>query len=121
LVYDDSWEICDDFFFWWHEGTLQGRIKILFMECQKVTKKVLLLNGNTAARNIAYAISEEAAIYPITPLLPEGSSLILGQRRPQEPRGKKVKIHGNASRACAAGAVSRCPVLLCALTTTIHC
>jgi len=35
-------------------------------------KKYITCDGNTAASNIAYAFSEVAAIYPITPSSPMG-------------------------------------------------
>jgi len=37
-------------------------------------KKMVTIDGNTAAAHVAYALSEVAAIYPITPSSPMGES-----------------------------------------------
>ena len=34
---------------------------------EKITRKKLSMDGNTAAAHVAYAYTEVAAIYPITP------------------------------------------------------
>ena len=40
------------------------------MEKKMATKKYVTIDGNTAAAHIAYAFSDVAAIYPITPSSP---------------------------------------------------
>ncbi len=39
---------------------------------QMANKKMVTIDGNTAAAHVAYAFSEVAAIYPITPSSPMG-------------------------------------------------
>jgi pyruvate-ferredoxin/flavodoxin oxidoreductase len=69
-------------------------------------KKMVTIDGNTAAAHIAYAFSEVAAIYPITPSSPMGeyadSWASTGR---QNLFGQKVDIMEMQSEAGAAGAV----------------
>jgi pyruvate-ferredoxin/flavodoxin oxidoreductase len=69
-------------------------------------KKMVTIDGNTAAAHIAYAFSEVAAIYPITPSSPMGeyadSWASTGKKNLW---GKKVEIVEMQSEAGAAGAV----------------
>jgi pyruvate-ferredoxin/flavodoxin oxidoreductase len=69
-------------------------------------KKMVTIDGNTAAAHIAYAFSEVAAIYPITPSSPMGeyadSWASTGRKNLW---GKKVEIVEMQSEAGAAGAV----------------
>lgn len=69
-------------------------------------KKMVTIDGNTAAAHIAYAFSEVAAIYPITPSSPMGeyadSWASVGR---ENLWGKKVDIMEMQSEAGAAGAV----------------
>ena len=69
-------------------------------------EKKVTIDGNTAAAHIAYAFSEVAAIYPITPSSPMGeyadSWASTGR---QNLWGKKVEIMEMQSEAGAAGAV----------------
>ncbi len=69
-------------------------------------KKRVTIDGNTAAAHIAYAFSEVAAIYPITPSSPMGefadSWASTGRKNLW---GKKVEIMEMQSEAGAAGAV----------------
>ncbi|MFA6892447.1 MAG: pyruvate:ferredoxin (flavodoxin) oxidoreductase, partial [Sphaerochaetaceae bacterium] len=69
-------------------------------------KKMVTIDGNTAAAHIAYAFSEVAAIYPITPSSPMGeyadSWAAAGRTNLW---GKKVEIMEMQSEAGAAGAV----------------
>ncbi len=69
-------------------------------------KKMVTIDGNTAAAHIAYAFSEVAAIYPITPSSPMGEyadSWASGGR--ENLWGKKVDLIEMQSEAGAAGAV----------------
>jgi len=69
-------------------------------------KKMVTIDGNTAAAHIAYAFSEVAAIYPITPSSPMGeyadSWASTGKKNLW---GKKVEIVEMQSEAGASGAV----------------
>ncbi|MBE6021108.1 MAG: pyruvate:ferredoxin (flavodoxin) oxidoreductase, partial [Clostridiales bacterium] len=64
------------------------------------------MDGNTAAAHVAYAFSEVAAIYPITPSSPMAESMDewVSQER-KNIFGEKVKIIEMQSEAGAAGAV----------------
>ena len=81
-------------------------------------KKMVTIDGNTAAAHIAYAFSEVAAIYPITPSSPMGeyadSWASTGR---QNLWGKKVELMEMQSEAGAAGAVHGA-LAAGALTTT---
>ena len=81
-------------------------------------KKMVTIDGNTAAAHIAYAFSEVAAIYPITPSSPMGeyadSWASTGKKNLW---GKKVEIVEMQSEAGAAGAVHGA-LAAGALTTT---
>ena len=81
-------------------------------------KKMVTIDGNTAAAHIAYAFSEVAAIYPITPSSPMGeyadSWASTGRKNLW---GKKVEIVEMQSEAGAAGAVHGA-LTAGALTTT---
>ena len=43
-----------------------------------MAKKMKTIDGNTAAAYVAYAMSDAAAIYPITPSSPMGSCVTNG-------------------------------------------
>ena len=81
-------------------------------------KQRVTIDGNTAAAHIAYAFSEVAAIYPITPSSPMGeladSWTSTGRRNLW---GKSVEIMEMQSEAGAAGAVHG-SLVAGALTTT---
>ncbi|MGN1001460.1 MAG: pyruvate:ferredoxin (flavodoxin) oxidoreductase [Oscillospiraceae bacterium] len=69
-------------------------------------RKLKTMDGNTAAAHVAYAFSEVAAIYPITPSSPMAESM--DEWVSQDRRnifGEKVKIVEMESEAGAAGAV----------------
>ncbi len=70
------------------------------------SKKMVTIDGNTAAAHIAYAFSEVAAIYPITPSSPMGENAdswaSMGRKN---VFGKKVDVIEMQSEAGAAGAV----------------
>ncbi len=69
-------------------------------------KKMVTIDGNTAAAHVAYAFSEVAAIFPITPSSPMGeySESWASQGR-ENLFGKKVDVLELQSEAGAAGAV----------------
>ncbi|NCD32976.1 MAG: pyruvate:ferredoxin (flavodoxin) oxidoreductase [Spartobacteria bacterium] len=71
-----------------------------------MSKKMVTIDGNTAAAHVAYAFSEVAAIYPITPSTPmgENSDAWASQGR-KNLFGKKVDVLEMQSEAGAAGAV----------------
>jgi len=76
------------------------------MECFMSNKKMVTIDGNTAAAHIAYAFSEVAAIYPITPSSPMGEYADSWASTGKENLwGKKVDIMEMQSEAGAAGAV----------------
>ena len=83
-----------------------------------MNRKMVTIDGNTAAAHIAYAFSEVAAIYPITPSSPMGeyadSWASIGR---ENLWGKKVEIMEMQSEAGAAGAVHGA-LAAGALTTT---
>ena len=64
------------------------------------------MDGNTAAAHVAYAFTEVAAIYPITPSSPMADSVdqwsAVGQKN---IFGSEVKVMEMQSEAGAAGAV----------------
>ncbi|QGY41032.1 pyruvate:ferredoxin (flavodoxin) oxidoreductase [Pseudodesulfovibrio cashew] len=69
-------------------------------------KKMKTMDGNTAAAHVAYAMSETAAIYPITPSTPMGE--IADEWAAQGRKnifGQRVQIRQMQSEAGAAGAV----------------
>ncbi len=71
-----------------------------------MSKKMKTMDGNTAAAHVAYAMSETAAIYPITPSTPMGE--IADEWAAQGRKnifGQKVQIRQMQSEAGAAGAV----------------
>ena len=81
-------------------------------------KKMVTIDGNTAAAHIAYAFSEVAAIYPITPSSPMGEYADSWASTGRENLwGKKVEIMEMQSEAGAAGAVHGA-LAAGALTTT---
>ena len=69
-------------------------------------RELKTMDGNTAAAHVAYAFSEVAAIYPITPSSPMAESMDewVSQER-KNIFGEKVKIIEMQSEAGAAGAV----------------
>lgn len=69
-------------------------------------RKLKTMDGNTAAAHVAYAFSEVAAIYPITPSSPMAESMDewVSQDR-KNIFGEKVKIVEMESEGGAAGAV----------------
>jgi len=71
-----------------------------------MSKKMKTMDGNTAAAHVAYAMTETAAIYPITPSTPMGE--IADEWAAQGRKnifGQKVQIRQMQSEAGAAGAV----------------
>ena len=68
--------------------------------------KKMTIDGNTAAAHVAYAFSEVAAIYPITPSSPmaENSDEWAAQGR-KNIFGQELRIAEMQSEAGAAGAV----------------
>ncbi|MDC7124613.1 MAG: pyruvate:ferredoxin (flavodoxin) oxidoreductase, partial [Spirochaetales bacterium] len=69
-------------------------------------KKMVTIDGNTAAAHVAYAFSEVAAIYPITPSSPMGEySDSWASTGKKNVFGKKVDVIEMQSEAGAAGAV----------------
>ncbi|WP_320129011.1 pyruvate:ferredoxin (flavodoxin) oxidoreductase [uncultured Sphaerochaeta sp.] len=81
-------------------------------------KKMVTIDGNTAAAHIAYAFSEVAAIYPITPSSPMGEYADSWASTGRVNLwGKKVEIMEMQSEAGAAGAVHGA-LAAGALTTT---
>ena len=69
-------------------------------------RKIMTMDGNTAAAHVAYAFSEVAAIYPITPSSPMAESMdewVSNDRK--NLFGEEVKIIEMQSEAGAAGAV----------------
>ena len=81
-------------------------------------KKMVTIDGNAAAAHVAYAFSEVAAIYPITPSSPMGENAetwAAGKRK--NMWGKKLDIMEMQSEAGAAGAVHG-SLIAGALTTT---
>ena len=54
-------------------------------------KKYVVMDGNTAAAHVAYAFTEVAAIYPITPSSPMAEKVDeWSAKGPEEP----VRLHG---------------------------
>ena len=83
-----------------------------------MAKKMVTIDGNTAAAHIAYAFSDVAAIYPITPSSPMGEYADLWASTGKENLwGKEVEIMEMQSEAGAAGAVHG-SLAAGALTTT---
>lgn len=78
-------------------------------------RKLKTMDGNAAAAHVAYAFSEVAAIYPITPSSPMAENMDewVSQDR-INIFGEKVKIVEMQSEAGAAGAVARCAGCRCA-------
>ncbi|QHI69645.1 pyruvate:ferredoxin (flavodoxin) oxidoreductase [Tichowtungia aerotolerans] len=71
-----------------------------------MSKKMVTIDGNTAAAHVAYAFSEVAALYPITPSTPMGEvSDVWASQGKTNLFGKKVDIVEMQSEAGAAGAV----------------
>ncbi|MGM0417422.1 MAG: pyruvate:ferredoxin (flavodoxin) oxidoreductase [Thermodesulfobacteriota bacterium] len=71
-----------------------------------MSKKMMTVDGNTAAAHVAYALSDIAAIYPITPSSPIGE--IIDEWSAQGRRnifGQKITVREMQSEAGAAGAV----------------
>ncbi len=69
-------------------------------------KKMVTIDGNTAAAHVAYALSEVAAIYPITPSSPMGESAdAWASTGLKNVFGKTVDVTEMQSEAGAAGAV----------------
>jgi len=69
-------------------------------------KKMVTIDGNTAAAHVAYAFSEVAAIYPITPSSPMGENADAWASTGMENVfGKTVDVIEMQSEAGAAGAV----------------
>ena len=85
-----------------------------------MSKKMVTIDGNTAAAHIAYAFSDVAAIYPITPSsnMGEYSEEWASQGR-KNLFGKEVDVVEMQSEAGAAGAVHG-SLSAGALTTTLY-
>ena len=70
--------------------------------------KVMTIDGNTAASHVAYAFSEVAAIYPITPSSPMAEVADEWSTAGRTNMfGQKLKLAEMQSEAGAAGAVHR--------------
>ncbi len=75
------------------------------MELMKIFKKGTI-DGNTAAAHVAYAFSEVAAIYPITPSSPMGEYAdIWASNGLKNIYGETVDVVEMQSEAGASGAV----------------
>lgn len=71
-----------------------------------MTKKKITIDGNTAAASIAYAFSEVAAIYPITPSSPMGElSDLWSAKGKKNLFGEEVDVIEMQSEGGASGAV----------------
>jgi pyruvate-ferredoxin/flavodoxin oxidoreductase len=71
-----------------------------------MSKKMMTVDGNTAAAHIAYALSDVAAIYPITPSSPIGEIIDAWSADGRKNVfGQKVTVREMQSEAGAAGAV----------------
>lgn len=81
-------------------------------------RKLKTMDGNAAAAHVAYAFSEVAAIYPITPSSPMAENMDewVSQDR-TNIFGEKVKIVEMQSEAGAAGAVHGAIAPWCSVTT----
>ena len=80
--------------------------------------KKLTIDGNTAASHVAYAFSEVAAIYPITPSSPMAEVADEWSATGRENMfGQKLRLAEMQSEAGAAGAVHG-SLVAGALTTT---
>lgn len=83
------------------------------MAVNKISRKKLSMDGNTAAAHASYAFTEVAAIYPITPSSPMAEQVDTWSATDKnvagEPAknifGDKVKVVEMQSEAGAAGAV----------------
>ncbi|MBW1650422.1 MAG: pyruvate:ferredoxin (flavodoxin) oxidoreductase [Deltaproteobacteria bacterium] len=83
-----------------------------------MAKKLKTIDGNTAAVHVAYAMSEVAAIYPITPSTPMGETADEWAARGRKNIfGETLKVRQLQSEAGAAGAVHGA-LAAGALTTT---
>ncbi|RKY52452.1 MAG: pyruvate:ferredoxin (flavodoxin) oxidoreductase, partial [Candidatus Neomarinimicrobiota bacterium] len=81
-------------------------------------KKMVSMDGNTAAAHVAYALTEVAAIYPITPSSPMGELVDEWSARGRKNIfGQPVKVVEMQSEAGASGAVHG-SLAAGALTTT---
>ena len=73
---------------------------------ETVGKKMVTVDGNTAAAHVAYAFSEVAAIYPITPSSPMGEMAdAWAANGRKNVFGQKVKVSELQSEGGASGAV----------------
>ena len=82
--------------------------KIFLNKMRKIMseKKMVTIDGNAAAAHVAYAFSEVAAIYPITPSSPMGEySDEWASKGMKNVFGKTVDVTEMQSEAGAAGAV----------------
>lgn len=71
-----------------------------------MSKKMMTVDGNTAAAHVAYALSDVAAIYPITPSSPIGEIIDAWSAEGRKNIfGQKVTVREMQSEAGAAGAV----------------
>ncbi len=71
-----------------------------------MAKKMVTIDGNTAAAHVAYAFSDVAAIYPITPSSPMGeNSEIWASQGLKNMEGQTVDVIEMQSEAGAAGSV----------------
>lgn len=72
--------------------------------------KTVTIDGNTAAAHVAYAFSDVAAIYPITPSSPMAEVADeWGAQGRKNLFGQKVRLPGKQSEGGAAGCSSRFP------------
>jgi pyruvate-ferredoxin/flavodoxin oxidoreductase len=78
-------------------------VKIMSEKKQKIWKSI---DGNTAASHVAYAFSDVAAIYPITPSSPMGEMIDAWSAQGRKNIfGQQVKVSEMQSEGGAAGAV----------------
>src|SRR5690554_7966667 len=112
------WENLDLPAFFVHRATPLGCSKYFFLESHMSNKRKVTMDGNTAAAHVAYAFSDVAAIYPITPSSPMGE--VCDEWAAQGKKnlfGQVVKVAEMQSEAGAAGAVHG-SLVAGALTTT---
>ena len=86
-------------------NALASEIKKINNKKQKYMKSV---DGNTAAAHVAYAFSDVAAIYPITPSSPMGEMIDAWSAQGRKNLfGQQVRVAEMQSEGGAAGAVGR--------------
>ena len=72
-----------------------------------MARKLVTMDGNNAAAHVSYAFTEVAAIYPITPVEPDGRpGRSVGRCLPQEHLRHEGPCAGNAGRVRRSFALS---------------